>query len=1172
MKFTYQFFSSFILISLITGICVTIACGPDESIGGPFPSTISGKVTDMVSNEELEGVNVEVYQGTELLGSGESSASGNYSISVEVLLEENVTVEAKVSDYEDFSKSITMTSGDQTKTINIEMQPKAKIGGVIRNEESSEALANVNVLIEPGGESITTNELGRYEFDGLDAGTYELLFSKSGFESKKTTVAVEVGEDKENDISLTAIPAVLVVDKTALDFGATETVFPIEMTNSGGDTVEWSIIESIPWASVNPLSGKITTEPTTINISVDRNGFDPGSYAQTMTIASNGGTKTISLTMTIQGAILQIIPSEISLGTEATEESIQLTRIGQGTLNYEIQSDKSWLTATPNSGSISNEVDFIQITVDRLSLAIGNHSGKLAFNTDNGSQLINVSLTVPDPTAPQLSVSPLALNFGTDDANKIVTLKNTGKGTVNWNVTKAATWLSTEVSSGALEEDESFNLLASVNRSTLDAGNFDDVLRFTSNGGDVNVPVEMEVANIPVLSIDQTTLVFKREDTQLNFAISNIGNGTMNWQVTTNKEWMTINPVSGTNNATVNINVSRDGLEFGNYSGQIDISSDGGVAQVLVEMIHQPPNDPPIADFTVSRMVADINEMIDLDASLSSDAQDDLTQLEVRWKFEIAGSFSEWTTNKLASISYSNTGIKDITLEVRDSELEFASLTKEISVVMNEAPIASFTVDPTSGEEQNTTFNFDASGSTDDIDTGDDLQVRWEWETGIGFTDWTKTKIAQRIYDTDGTKTVTLEVQDSQGLIDAFSAEIVVVSNGDLDGDGVPDIVDADDDNDGFIDIYTIDELSNVRNDLQAQGTNLQGAPDTGFIGYELMNDLDFLNDSDYNDLALKSLVTTGSGWNPIGNTSGHFITTLEGNGFTVSNLLIDRTTDYTGLFGVISGLSEIRNLNVTIKFFSAAAYAGGLVGYVDGGKIISCSSSGRVVGEFDVGVLVGRLEHGTIDGCYSTGNATGTAGGIGGLLGRAGDSSDDVSIIKNSYSSSNVSAGSSAGGLIGYANNGFTTTSSCYATGDVSSSGENIGGLAGYYWGEISSSYATGNVSSSDRYAGGLVGYMRGGTLTTSFSTGTSQAPSNVGGLIARGGASISSTNYWDTVSSGLASSVGGTGFTTSQLQSQTTADGIYITWDAALWDFGSAVQYPALKGTPGGVDIQRD
>ena len=66
---------------------------------------------------------------------------------------------------------------------------------------------------------------------------------------------------------------------------------------------------------------------------------------------------------------------------------------------------------------------------------------------------------------------------------------------------------------------------------------------------------------------------------------------------------------------------------------------------------------------------------------------------------------------------------------------------------------------------------------------------------------------------------------------------------------------------------------------------------------------------------------------------------------------------------------------------------------------------------------------------------------------------------------------------------------------------------------------------------------------------------------------------SYWDTETSGLTTSAGGVGKTTSQLQSPTGYTGIYSDWNTDIdgnaggdkpWDFGTGSQYPKINYVP--------
>lgn len=567
------------------------------------------------------------------------------------------------------------------------------------------------------------------------------------------------------------------VEVPTLDFGANEVSRSFQIENTGGDTVRWSLVENIPWASVTPNSGVLVNEPDQIVVTVDRNGFDPGEYTQTLTINSDAGSEEVVLTMTINGSLLQISPSTLSFGIESVEESLSLKRVGQGTLNYEVQSDRSWLTVTPTSGSVSNETDFIIVTVDRTGLEFGNFEGRLAFNTDDGTQIVTATITIPDPNAPQLTVNPLTVDMGQDVASTVISVQNTGQGRLVWSASKSTSWLSSSKSSGELLRGEIENITLTANRSELTPDTYEDVLRFTSNGGPQNVAVNIEVANRPVLSVDKETLDFGREESDLSFAISNIGNGEMTWTVSTNQDWISLNPTSGLNTGTVNVTALREGLSFGSYSGQVDIESDGGVDVVLVEMDILPPNVSPEADFTLSSDAINVDQTLEVNAGSSSDEEDGIDALEVRWRFNSNESFTDWRLEKRATRAYETQGVKQITLEVRDTDGAISNVTKEVQVIENQPPNAVFSVDPSSGKVGETTFTVDATGSNDDIDETSSLQYRWRWDQGQSFTTWLTDNTNTHVYGTTGEKTITLQVLDSFGEIGSVSQTISVTED-----------------------------------------------------------------------------------------------------------------------------------------------------------------------------------------------------------------------------------------------------------------------------------------------------------------------------------------------------------------------------------------------------------
>ena len=335
-----------------------------------------------------------------------------------------------------------------------------------------------------------------------------------------------------------------------------------------------------------------------------------------------------------------------------------------------------------------------------------------------------------------------------------------------------------------------------------------------------------------------------------------------------------------------------------------------------------------------------------------------------------------------------------------------------------------------------------------------------------------------------------------------------------------------------------------------------------------------------------------------IGSEIFPFSGVFDGNDHTISNFTYDSNdTDYIGLFGYVSGDNAlIKDLGLIDPNLDAGTgkCVGSLVGVVWNGTITNCyAERGSVTGYDNVGGLVAD-NRGTINNCYVEGGSVSGIDRVGGLVGSnvgtitncyaIGDVSGDYRVsglvgvnsgsITNCYSTGRVSAGDYGGGLVG--RNYYGIITDCYATGSVDGD-EYVGGLVGVNSGTISNCYSTGRVSGYGA-VGGLVG-GNSGSITNCYSTGKVAGTNMFGGLVGRNHEGTVTTSFWDIETSGQASSVGGTGLPTTEMQMQ-------ITFTDAGWDFSTPVwkmncegmSYPKLSwwqpvlgdfGCPDGVNF---
>ena len=254
----------------------------------------------------------------------------------------------------------------------------------------------------------------------------------------------------------------------------------------------------------------------------------------------------------------------------------------------------------------------------------------------------------------------------------------------------------------------------------------------------------------------------------------------------------------------------------------------------------------------------------------------------------------------------------------------------------------------------------------------------------------------------------------------------------------------------------------------------------------------------------------------------------FDGNNHTINNLYINiPSTRHVGLFGIA---------------YNAA---------IENVRLIDAN----VTGDTCVGGLVGLSYSSTVIASYTTGSVSGAGDYVGGIVGV-----NYLSSTAGSYSTCSVVGTDIIGGLVGQ--NDESTVSNCYSTGSVSGS-EYVGGLVG------------------DNYFDS--------SIINSSSMGTVSGIENVGGLVGHEFASYVTNSFWDTETSGITTSEGGTGKTTAEMIDVATFTyletiGLDSPWDffdnpfddianEDLWDIDSDLNngYPYLTSLPF-VDVEEE
>ena len=288
----------------------------------------------------------------------------------------------------------------------------------------------------------------------------------------------------------------------------------------------------------------------------------------------------------------------------------------------------------------------------------------------------------------------------------------------------------------------------------------------------------------------------------------------------------------------------------------------------------------------------------------------------------------------------------------------------------------------------------------------------------------------------------------------------------------------------------------------------------------------------------------------------------------------VDSGNNAGGIIGYTTGSGYVSGCVANVDNLYTAYYSsgdiGGLVGYSSGLVIEDCHTSGAITGvaysDDNIGGLVGYLSNSVMKKCYSSMSVTNQGDHIGGAVGNTYGS-----VIEDCYSTGNVthtytSIGYRVGGFVGYI--AQTQIINCYSTGDASGYVGNVGGFVGEVSsGIIMNCYAWGSAVNTGTNAGGFVG-TNAGTIKDCYSTGSASAVTLSGGFDAVNTGTITNC-FWDTTTSGNATSTSGTGRTTTQMQTLSNFSSIWaiVDIDSAnlvrppFWSMDDGSTYPILN-----------
>jgi hypothetical protein len=191
-------------------------------------------------------------------------------------------------------------------------------------------------------------------------------------------------------------------------------------------------------------------------------------------------------------------------------------------------------------------------------------------------------------SAPKITVFQTAYTLRGGDDRVLFVILNSGNGELTWSMAGKPAWLTVSMNSGSVDVLPDTVFLA-TDTNSLQFGTYQGSIRIHSNGGDVEVPVTLNHGK-PRIKVWLPILTFTRDLLSNKLLVYNHGGNILDWNLAAKPDWIEMSRSNGRVAGvpdTLSVNALIGSLEYRNYTDKILIESNGGNAEVVVDLFFE---------------------------------------------------------------------------------------------------------------------------------------------------------------------------------------------------------------------------------------------------------------------------------------------------------------------------------------------------------------------------------------------------------------------------------------------------------------------------------------------------------------------------------------------------------------------------------------------------------
>lgn len=377
----------------------------------------------------------------------------------------------------------------------------------------------------------------------------------------------------------------------------------ITNTGSGLLTGTLAVPAGVRWLKVSESAFALATgKSTTIQLQIDTSGLDINTHTFTLTVKSNGGTRTLPVKLQVGLPQLEAAQTAIQFGNvpkgTQPQQTLTLRNVGIGVVNGSIISSSPWFTVSPTTFQVDQGRRVVVTLTPNIQHVPGfpqqeEYQGSLFVLSNGGNIKVTASMML---CSALLTFDPPDLEFGQVEGGDEpeLPLKLTNAGSAELNAALAADgWLVARPRQVNLMPGQDATVMVRARTASLDSGAHEASLKIESNGGDAILLARMVTTAAklvcPVTELDGGDLNLE-ETRALQLTLTNHGDGILKGRVKKTPDWLEVPEAyfsippqeSLALNLTLNAGKITDAVHGMALETRLNLDSTGGAGQVMI--------------------------------------------------------------------------------------------------------------------------------------------------------------------------------------------------------------------------------------------------------------------------------------------------------------------------------------------------------------------------------------------------------------------------------------------------------------------------------------------------------------------------------------------------------------------------------------------------------------